>query len=240
MRPACSNSWPTSCRSRPRGSTSRPVRAALRARLPAYMVPALLETLPVCPLSPAAKWTARACPLPRTRPAEARPDLVPPRTPLEKQLVASWERLFAPTQVSVQDDFFLDLGGHSLLAARMVSELRKTPPFRQLSVLDVYQHPTAEKLAAHFQSAGEGERPREPKHPAQAGLRGRSPSPPSPLLAALLLRRRPVGQPVRHPELLRPAMAGALPHLHRPDRRGIRLPDRRARCLRQPHRAAIR
>ena len=89
-------------------------------------------------------------PAPRARPAEERRDLVPPRTALEKQIVAVWEKLFAPTPVSVQDDFFLDLGGHSLLVARMVSELRKSPAFRQLSVLDVYQHPTAEKLAARF------------------------------------------------------------------------------------------
>ena len=52
-------------------------------------------------------------------------------------------------------------------------------------------------------------------------------------LAALLLRGGPVGQPVRHPELLCPAMAGALPHLHRADRRRLRLPPGSARLLRQ-------
>ncbi len=74
-----------------------------------------------------------------------------PRTPLETQIVTVWEKLLAPLPVSVQDDFFYDLGGHSLLVARMVSELRQTPPFRHLSVLDVYQHPTAEELAAQFE-----------------------------------------------------------------------------------------
>ena len=126
------------------------IRAALRARLPPYMVPALLESLPMLPTLPSGKVDRKRLPTPRPRAAETRPDLVPPRTALERQLVTTWERLFAPAQVSVQDDFFLDLGGHSLLAARMVSELRQTAPFRQLSVLDVYQHPTAEKLAAHF------------------------------------------------------------------------------------------
>jgi non-ribosomal peptide synthetase-like protein len=137
------------------------IRATLRTRLPPYMVPALLETLAQLPTLPSGKVDRKSLPAPRIRPAEARTDLVPPRTALEWELAATWEKLFASGQVSVHDDFFLDLGGHSLLAARMVSELRKTAPFQQLSVLDVYQHPTVEKLAAHLHARREGERPRE-------------------------------------------------------------------------------
>jgi hypothetical protein len=138
------------------------IRATLRAKLPAYMVPALLETLPQLPMLASGKVDRKNLPAPRTRSVEERRDLVLPRTGLEMQIAAVWEKLFAPTPVSVRDDFFLDLGGHSLLAARMVSELRQSPTLRQLSMLDVYQHPTVEKLAAHFQSR-EGERSREPK-----------------------------------------------------------------------------
>jgi non-ribosomal peptide synthetase-like protein len=124
------------------------IRARLRERLPGYMVPALVETIPQLPTLASGKVDRKRLPTPRTRPAEDRCDLVPPRTTLEKQIVAVWEKLFSPTPVSLQDDFFFDLGGHSLLVARMVSELRKSPCFRQLSVLDVYEHPTAERLAA--------------------------------------------------------------------------------------------
>ena len=198
------------------------IRATLRERLPAYMVPALLETLPQLPTLASGKVDRKRLPAPRTRPAEERRDLVPPRTALEKQIVAVWEKLFAPTPVSVQDDFFLDLGGHSLLVARMVSELRKSPPFRQLSVLDVYQHPTAEKLAAQFEQrqptapAGTHSTAR-PKSLPEVGRGGTHPSGGGAFLAAFLLRGGPVGQPVFHPELLRPAMAGALSDLHRAD-----------------------
>ena len=38
-----------------------------------------------------------------------------------------------------------------MLAARVVSDLRKTSPFEQLSVLDLYRHPTIESLAAEFE-----------------------------------------------------------------------------------------
>ena len=124
------------------------IRAKLRERLPGYMVPALMETLPQLPTLASGKVDRKRLPMPRTRPAEERRGLVSPRSVMEKQIVKVWEKLFAPMQVSVQDDFFLDLGGHSLLVARMVSELRKSPRFRQLSVLDVYEHPTAERLAA--------------------------------------------------------------------------------------------
>jgi non-ribosomal peptide synthetase-like protein len=129
----------------------RAIRATLRERLPAYMVPALVETLPQLPTLASGKVDRKRLPAPRTRPSEQRRGLVPPRSALEKQIVAVWEKLFAPTPVSVQDDFFLDLGGHSLLVARMVSELRTSQPFRQLSVLDVYEHPTVEELAAQFE-----------------------------------------------------------------------------------------
>jgi non-ribosomal peptide synthetase-like protein len=127
------------------------IRATLRGRLPAYMVPALVETLTQLPTLASGKVDRKRLPMPRAQPAEERRGLVPPRNALEKQIVVVWERLFAPTPVSVQDDFFLDLGGHSLLVARMVSELRTSQPFRQLSVLDVYEHPTVEDLAAQIE-----------------------------------------------------------------------------------------
>jgi non-ribosomal peptide synthetase-like protein len=150
------------------------IRARLHTHLPAYMVPALLETLPQLPTLASGKVDRKSLPAPRTRTAEERPDLVPPRTNLEKQILVVWEKLLAPTPVSVRDDFFRDLGGDSLLAAIMVSELRRSPALRRLSMLDVYQQPTVEKLAARFAQpqTKEGERPREPKHPQESGLAG--------------------------------------------------------------------
>jgi len=127
------------------------IRAALRARLPAYMIPARLEILDALPLLPSGKVDRKNLPAPRARPAESRRGLVPPRTALERQIAAVWEKLFAPAPVSVRDDFFLELGGHSLLAARLVSELRRQAPLESLSMLDVYRHPTIGTLAEEFE-----------------------------------------------------------------------------------------
>ena len=147
------------------------IRARLHTRLPAYMVPALFETLPRFPTLASGKVDRKNLPPPRARAAEERDDLVPPNNDLEEQVVAVWEKLLAPTRVSVKDDFFCDLGGNSLLAALAVSELRTSPPFQRLSMLDIYQQPTAEKLAALFRPR-EGERPRQPKPLPGSGLAG--------------------------------------------------------------------
>lgn len=143
------------------------LRSRLRSRLPPYMVPALFETLTFLPTLPSGKVDRKSLPPPRAPlPEKAHRDLLKPRTPLEARISAAWEKLFAPMPISISDDFFLDLGGHSLLAARMVSELRRTPPLDQLSMLDVYQNPTIESLASKFERRSASAVPRSQK---QAG-----------------------------------------------------------------------
>jgi len=135
------------------------IRTRLRARLPVYMMPALFEAIQEIPMLSSGKADRLKLPPPRRREAQSRPEAVTPRTKLEQRVAAVWTKLFAPLPVSVRDDFFLDLGGHSLLAARMVSELRKEPPFQSLSMLDVYQHPSIERLAAQFEKNVHDEAP---------------------------------------------------------------------------------
>ncbi len=127
------------------------IRSTLRARLPSYMVPAALEILDALPTLASGKVDRRRLPVPLAAVAETARPVIPPRTPLEQRLVATWSKLFAPQLVSTADDFFLDLGGHSLLAARMVSELRQIPAVAGLSMLDVYKHPTVAALAAELE-----------------------------------------------------------------------------------------
>lgn len=130
------------------------VRKALRSRLPAYMIPAAIETLAELPTLPSGKVDRARLPAP-TRAALPETPAVPPETPLEAKLVAVWAALFSRPAVSVTDDFFLDLGGHSMLAARLASRLRAEPGLEAVSVVDVYQHPTVRGLAAHLGRATE-------------------------------------------------------------------------------------
>src|ERR1051325_3740033 len=129
------------------------LRPYLREKLPAYMVPRLIEPVPELPLLPSGKLDRDALPTPR-RLATARKDGTRrPRTETERRIAAVWEALFESQPVSIDDDFFLDLGGHSLLAARMVSELRRLPGLAHVSVLDVYAKPTIASLAAALDAA---------------------------------------------------------------------------------------
>ncbi len=138
----------------PKAFDEKAVRASLRERLPPYMVPGLFEVIPAIPLSTAGKVDRKRLPLPKSQSAIAERNIVPAQNEYEQEILRVWSELFAPTAVSVTDDFFLELGGHSLLAARMVSRLRKDPPFAEISVADVYGHPTVEKLAAEFARRG--------------------------------------------------------------------------------------
>src|SRR6266571_7691349 len=123
------------------------LRLHLHDRLPAYMVPALIEPVTALPGLPSGKLDRASLP---------KPTLLSPnrsthkfsRNQTESRILEAWNTLFHPQPVSVEDDFFLDLGGLSLLAARMVSELRKDPLYSHVSVADVYENPTISTLAA--------------------------------------------------------------------------------------------
>ena len=129
------------------------LRSQLRNRLPAYMVPALIETVHDLPRLPSGKLDRASLPAPRAREAAPQSETRRPLTDTERRIAGVWEALFRPLPVSADDNFFLDLGGHSLLVARMVSLLRKAPQFARVSVGDVYEHPTIRSLAAALDAA---------------------------------------------------------------------------------------
>ncbi|MFJ9687689.1 amino acid adenylation domain-containing protein [Streptomyces bacillaris] len=120
------------------------VRAALGARLPAYLVPNSVVVLDALPLTPNGKLDRRALPAP-----DRRPDLgggyVAPRTDAEELVAEVWAEVLGLDRVGALDDFF-DLGGHSLLATRVLARIRAAAdlvvPLRTLFV-----HRTAEAFA---------------------------------------------------------------------------------------------
>src|SRR5215813_12754400 len=131
------------------------LRSHLRSQLPAYMVPALIETVTDLPRLSSGKLDRASLPAPRTRRA-AKVAAGRPLTITERRIAKVWKDLFSPLPVSLDDHFFHDLGGHSLLAARMVSMLRKNPRFARLSVTDVYERPTIASLASALDAATPG------------------------------------------------------------------------------------
>ena len=124
------------------------VRAFLRTRLAAYMVPALFVELSSFPALTSGKVDRKALPYPREAETTSTRELLPPRTPAEAALLPLWQQRFGTPAISVTDDFF-DLGGNSLLASLLVSELRRRPEFAGLSVRDLYAGRTIEGLARY-------------------------------------------------------------------------------------------
>ena len=128
------------------------LRLLLRQTLPVYMIPSLFEPIESLPTLTSGKVDRKQLPAPRQR--TRRPSVATtegstawtPQDPFEQQLNQAFQETFS-TVVGPHDDFFMDLGGHSLLAARMVSSLRKFPLFADISMLDVYNHPTLARLA---------------------------------------------------------------------------------------------
>ncbi|AXF20631.1 non-ribosomal peptide synthetase [Burkholderia pyrrocinia] len=86
---------------------------ALRAQLPAYMVPSQLIELDALPVTPNGKCDRHALPAPVREAADA----VELATDTERALADIWQRVLHVDAIGRDGDFFL-LGGHSLLATQ--------------------------------------------------------------------------------------------------------------------------
>ncbi|WP_426220365.1 non-ribosomal peptide synthase/polyketide synthase [Pseudomonas sp. DWRC2-2] len=112
-------------------------KAALRERLPDYMVPAHLVFLDSLPLTPNGKLDRKA--LPAVDAALLSKGHVAPVTPREQQVAAIWAEVLDLPQVGLDDHFF-ELGGHSLLATRIVSRVRQALAL-EVALKTLFEHP---------------------------------------------------------------------------------------------------
>lgn len=71
-------------------------------------------------------------------------------TDLGKEIAVVWEKTFDCQNISGDANFFYDLGGHSLHAAKVISNLRKIPKLKNISILDLYKNPTIHELEQKF------------------------------------------------------------------------------------------
>ena len=98
-------------------------RAACRASLPDYMVPAAFVAARRAAADAQRQGRPRgAAGAGRARRSSADAH-VAPRTPIEELLAGIWAEVLGVERVGVDDNFF-ELGGHSLLATQVVSRLR--------------------------------------------------------------------------------------------------------------------
>ncbi len=121
------------------------LREHLSLHLPEYMIPSAFVMLETLPLTPNGKVDRKALPEPHLYSSQSRSRYVPPRTPLEAQLVEIWSEVLGVERIGVEDDFF-ELGGHSLLITQVLSRLRRVLPL-ELSVRSLFESSTIGQLA---------------------------------------------------------------------------------------------
>jgi acyl carrier protein len=125
------------------------LRRFLRERLPAYMVPPVIEPLAEMPWLASGKADRRRLmEMPRDS-ARTDEDYVAPRLPIHQQLVGIWEELLDVRPIGISDNFF-DLGGHSLLAAQLVDRIDQRYG-KRLALSELFGQPTIEQLAKELQ-----------------------------------------------------------------------------------------
>ncbi len=129
---------------------ARPVlselRAFLKTKLPEYMLPSALVLMDSFPLNTSGKVDRHRLPDPGREQVSRAEAFVAPRDLLEEQLRALWEEVLSVRPISVHDNFF-ELGGHSLLAVRLMAKVKEKLG-RELPLLELFQNPTIEGLAA--------------------------------------------------------------------------------------------
>ncbi|HEX6291276.1 MAG TPA: amino acid adenylation domain-containing protein, partial [Herpetosiphonaceae bacterium] len=127
------------------------LRSFLEARLPGYMVPALIMALDALPLTPNGKVDRSALPAPDQLRPDLETDFVAPQTPIEQMLANIWADVLQVGEVGVTDNFF-SLGGNSLLATLLVSRMREAFQV-DLPVRMLFEAPTIAGLSQRIVQA---------------------------------------------------------------------------------------
>jgi amino acid adenylation domain-containing protein len=127
------------------------LRAALRKRLPEYMLPSAFVFLKNLPLTPNGKVDRAALPEPEDVRAGVQTEFVAARTPVEEKLAGLWASLLKLKTIGVYDNFF-ELGGHSLLATQVVSRMRKEFQV-EITLVSLFESPTVAAMAEKIEKA---------------------------------------------------------------------------------------
>jgi acyl carrier protein len=120
--------------------------AAALQDLPQYMIPDQFIELDKLPLLPSGKLDRRA--LPTAAAPKIEEKAAPPRNETERAIARIWQELLQLGDIGLQTNFF-DHGGHSLLLLRVQDRI-KDELGTDVTVTDLFNHPTVESLAARI------------------------------------------------------------------------------------------
>ncbi|SDO23676.1 amino acid adenylation domain-containing protein [Pseudomonas jinjuensis] len=130
------------------------LRERLKAKLPDYMVPALIMRLEKMPQTPNRKLDRKALPEPEL----AERAFVAPQGETETLLAGIWQDVLGIERVSVEDNFF-ELGGDSIVSVQVVARARQAG--LEISPRDIFEQQDVRRLAKVV---------RQPQHIQQAEI----------------------------------------------------------------------
>jgi acyl-CoA synthetase (AMP-forming)/AMP-acid ligase II/acyl carrier protein len=128
------------------------LRAFLKGKLPAYMLPSAVELLEKIPLNANRKVDRKALPAPQKKSSDLVEQFVAPRTETEAKLTAIWSEVLQMSPIGVQDNFFA-LGGHSLMAIQVISRVRDRFGI-EMPLRTLFENPTIAELSVAMQAVG--------------------------------------------------------------------------------------
>ncbi|KAI0424831.1 hypothetical protein F5Y09DRAFT_347316 [Xylaria sp. FL1042] len=118
----------------------------LRDQLPSYMVPQTIIILDKMPVTENGKVDRRALTETASKVVVPRGTKQQPESPIGKQLQSIWAQVLYIDQATIGvDDNFFQIGGDSIVAMKAVPLAREMGI--ELSVADIFRHPTLEALA---------------------------------------------------------------------------------------------
>ncbi|WP_143305921.1 non-ribosomal peptide synthetase [Chitinophaga vietnamensis] len=120
------------------------LKAALKATLPDYMIPALFVQLEQAPLNKNGKLDRNALPDITALLQEEKVEETP-ATATEAQLLALWQAVLGRKGIGMQDNFF-EAGGSSLLAYRIIAQLAEATG-KKIGLAAFFKNPDIRSLA---------------------------------------------------------------------------------------------
>jgi amino acid adenylation domain-containing protein len=139
------------------GALKEDLRNKLKAQLPAYMMPAEIYFCKQIPLTTNGKVDRKALLALQSQGLEIELTYVAPKTSAEKVLCNIFaEVLGLKKEAGIHSGFF-EIGGHSLHAVRLLALIEKRLG-RTISLIDIFQNPTVEALAAVLDSSAKSHR----------------------------------------------------------------------------------
>ena len=136
------------------------LRSLLAGRLPGYMVPEVFVRLPELPLNRSGKIDRSRLPEPPSSRPELSGSYTAPDSAAERRVARVWQQVLTLDRVGVHDNFF-DLGGNSVRLLAVLAALQEHPEYTDLTLIDLFRHPTVAAVAAHLDRAAEQGAPHE-------------------------------------------------------------------------------